>query len=163
MRPKNMYRNKQFYYYEILLKLLRVADTLWERSRLFFSKFNLSPSQFNILNLLYENKNAMTQIELSRRLLTHRSNITGLLRRLETKKLIIRRGCRVDKRATLVKLTPRGRTLINKIQPEFRNIVYELFKDIEITDPSEFLQILENIESSAIDKSKSLKNLKNKS
>jgi len=150
--------NKERYNYEILLKLLRVADTLWEQSRLFFSKYNISPSQFNILNLLYENRDAMTQIELSRRLLTHRSNVTGLLKRLETRKLITRKGCKSDKRATLVRLTERGKTIVDEILPEFRKITSELFEDIDIKEPLEFLNTLEKIESSALKKSQSLKN-----
>ncbi|MGC8743054.1 MAG: MarR family winged helix-turn-helix transcriptional regulator [Verrucomicrobiia bacterium] len=150
--------DKENYNYEILLKLLRVADTLWEESRLFFSKYNISPSQFNILNLLYENREAMTQIELSRRLLTHRSNVTGLLKRLETRKLITRKVSKSDKRATHVQLTARGKTIVDKILPEFRKITSELFENIDIKEPAEFLKTLEKIESSALNKSRSLKN-----
>ena len=38
--------------YRALMELLRTADTLWNASRVFFERWDLSPSQFNVLNLL---------------------------------------------------------------------------------------------------------------
>jgi hypothetical protein len=38
--------------YPALLQLLRTAENLWNASRLFFGRWDLSPSQFNVLNLL---------------------------------------------------------------------------------------------------------------
>ena len=52
--------------YRALLQLLRTAETLWNASRLFFVRWALSPSQFNVLNLLYDKPDGCTQIELSR-------------------------------------------------------------------------------------------------
>ena len=65
-----------------MLQLLRTADSLWNSSRLFFGRWRLSPSQFNVLNILHNQPNGLSQIELGRRLITHRSNITGLVDRL---------------------------------------------------------------------------------
>ena len=64
--------------YRALLQLLRTAETLWNASRLFFVRWDLSPSQFNVLNLLYDQPDGCTQIGLSRSLIMHRSNVTGL-------------------------------------------------------------------------------------
>ena len=38
--------------YQALLQLLRTADTVWNSSRVFFARWDISPSQFNVLNLL---------------------------------------------------------------------------------------------------------------
>src|SRR6266496_1133102 len=40
--------------YQALLQLLRTAEALWNASRNFFARWDLSPSQFNVLNLLYD-------------------------------------------------------------------------------------------------------------
>src|SRR5438309_10063543 len=77
--------------YRALLQLLRPAETLWNVSRPFFARWDLSPSQFNILNLLYDRPEGCTQIELSRLLIMHRSNVTGLVDRLEARALVQRR------------------------------------------------------------------------
>src|ERR1043166_6368679 len=69
--------------YGALLQLLRTAEALWNSSRLFFARWDLSPSQFNVLNLLCDHPDGCTQIELSRQLIMHRSNLPGLIDRLE--------------------------------------------------------------------------------
>src|SRR6201997_3396150 len=85
--------------YQALLELLRTAETLWNASRVFFARWDLSPSQFNVLNLLHEQPEGCTQISLSRQLIMHRSNITGLVDRLEARGLVLRQENPADRRA----------------------------------------------------------------
>lgn len=103
--------------YRALLQILRTAESLWNTSRVFFARWDLSPSQFNVLNLLRDHGDGITQIELSRELITHRSNITGLVDRLEKRGLVRRTAMPRDRRAFLVRLTPAGRRLLQEILP----------------------------------------------
>jgi DNA-binding MarR family transcriptional regulator len=105
--------------YEALLELLRTAETLWNASRVFFARWDLSPSQFNILNLLHDHPRGCTQIELSRQLIMHRSNVTGLLDRLEARGLVERQKSPVDRRVFIVMLTRAGDKLVRQIQPHY--------------------------------------------
>ena len=47
--------------YEALLELLRTAESLWNASRVFFAAWDLSPSQFNVLNVLHQQRDGRTQ------------------------------------------------------------------------------------------------------
>jgi DNA-binding MarR family transcriptional regulator len=105
--------------YQALIQLLRTADTLWNASRTLFGRWDLSPSQFNILNLLHDQPEGMTQIELSRFLLMNRSNVTGLLDRLEKRHLAARRVHPADRRAYRVVLTTAGQHLMRDILPYY--------------------------------------------
>lgn len=105
--------------YQALLQLLRTAESLWNASRIFFDQWKLSASQFNILNLLYLTPDGSTQVELSRLLIMHRSNITGLVDRLEKRRLLRREDNPADRRAYRVVLTAEGRKLIEKILPDY--------------------------------------------
>ena len=96
--------------YRALMELLRSADTVWSASRVFFERWDLSPSQFNVLNLLRLNPAGLSQTDLSRELIMHRSNVTGLLDRLERRGLVARREVAADRRAYNVVLTPAGVT-----------------------------------------------------
>ena len=51
--------------YRALMELLRAADTVWNASRLFFERWDLSPSQFNVLNLLRLNPSGLSQTDPS--------------------------------------------------------------------------------------------------
>jgi DNA-binding MarR family transcriptional regulator len=113
--------------YQALLQLLRTADTLWGASRLFFARWNLSPSQFNILNLLLDQPGGLSQIELGRLLITHRSNVTGLVDRLEKRGLATRNDAAEDRRAYRVVLTSNGRKLVQQILPEFHDLADDVW------------------------------------
>ena len=105
--------------YRALMELLRTADAVWNASRLFFERWDLSPSQFNVLNLLHLSPDGLSQTELSRQLIMHRSNLTGLVDRLEKRGLVARREVAADRRAYSVVLTPAGTQLLREILPRY--------------------------------------------
>lgn len=103
--------------YRALIELLRTADTIWDASRVFFGRWDLSPSQFNVLNLLRLSRSGLSQTDLSRELLTHRSNVTGLVDRLERRGFVKRKDAAGDRRAYSVGLTAAGAALLRRILP----------------------------------------------
>jgi DNA-binding MarR family transcriptional regulator len=105
--------------YRALMELLRTADTVWNASRVFFERWGLSPSQFNVLNLLRFNPSGLSQTDLSRQLIMHRSNLTGLVDRLEQRGLVARREVAADRRAYNVVLTVAGTKLLSDILPQY--------------------------------------------
>ena len=117
----NQSRPEQSSRYQALLRLLRTADTIWNASREFFAPWNLSPSQFNVLNLLRDVPEGRTQIELGRLLLTHRSNVTGLVDRLEERGWVQRLDDEQDRRAFRVVLTSAGQKLLGEILPHYHS------------------------------------------
>jgi DNA-binding MarR family transcriptional regulator len=123
--------------YQALLQLLHTADTVWNASRLFFDRWNLSPSQFNVLNLLFGEANGLSQIELGRRLLMHRSNVTGLVDRLEIRDLLERRDNDNDRRAFRVVLTPAGQKLLEEIYPHYLEAAERVWDGIPLSRVSE--------------------------
>jgi DNA-binding MarR family transcriptional regulator len=109
--------------HQALVQLLRAADTVWDASRVFFVRWRLSPSQFNLLNLLEGNPAGLSQTELSRELITHRSNVTGLVDRLEKRGLVRREDAAADRRAYRVTLTPEGTRLLEEVLPRYHEEV----------------------------------------
>jgi len=105
--------------YRALMELLRTADAVWDASRVFFERWDLSPSQFNVLNLLHFNPGGLSQTDLSVQLIMHRSNLTGLVDRLEKRGLVARQEVAADRRAYNVVLTPAGTRLLREILPRY--------------------------------------------
>jgi DNA-binding MarR family transcriptional regulator len=131
--------------YQALLQLLRTAENLWNASRLFFDRWELSPSQFNILNLLNMNPDGCTQVELSRLLIMHRSNITGLVDRLEKRGLLQRKDDPADRRAYKVVLTSAGRKLIEKILPDYYDAAEKIWGNFPMTRTKQLVADLEKL------------------
>lgn len=105
--------------YETLIRLLFTADTVWNLSRGFFARWRLSPSQFNVINLLHGLPEGLSQSALGRQLLMHRSNLTGLVDKLERRGLVVRRAAPDDRRAYRVALTASGTKLVEGILPHY--------------------------------------------
>ncbi len=116
--------------YHALLDLLRTAESIWNASRTFFAQWDISPSQFNILNLLRDQPEGLSQTDLSRELITHRSNVTGLVDRLEARKLVERRASATDRRAWRVVLTQEGHHLLGEILPLYYEVAEAVWGDI---------------------------------
>ena len=136
-------------HFPALLQLLRTSETLWNSSRIFFAQWDLSPSQFNILNLLITQPDGLSQNELSRSLLTHRSNVTGLVDRLEARKLIVRKDTPGDRRAYRVVLTPAGRRLVEKILPHFHEIAEQIWGEFPATEADRLANALSQLAANA--------------
>lgn len=118
--------------YQALLDLLRTAEGLWNACRIFFSRWDLSPSQFNVLNLLSDQPDGLIQSQISSLLIMHRSNATGLIDRLEKRGLVRRNASPDDRRAHRVILTSEGRKLLEKILPDYYRLAEQAWDDMPI-------------------------------
>lgn len=135
--------------YQALIELLRTAENLWNASRVFFARWELSPSQFNLLNLLDDQIDGCSQIELSRRLIMHRSNVTGLVDRLEARGLVRRQDSVTDRRAFNVVLTKAGSKLIHQIQPHYYQAAETVWNGVSLRRAEQLVAELAAISSSA--------------
>jgi DNA-binding MarR family transcriptional regulator len=128
--------------YQALLQLLRTADSIWNASHAFFDRWELGPSQFNVLNLLYSQPEGLSQIELSRQLIMHRSNVTGLVDRLEKRGLLVRKDLASDRRAYRVVLTESGTSLLDEILPAYYRGAEGLWEGISTRGLNELISHL---------------------
>jgi DNA-binding MarR family transcriptional regulator len=135
--------------YQALIELLRTAENLWNESRLLFARWKLSPSQFNVINVLHESPHGMSQVELSRTLIMHRSNVTGLIDRLEARGLVTRRDTPGDRRAYAVVLTPAGRTLLKELLPTYYGAAEEVWGALPARRAAELVRDLETVRRNA--------------
>ena len=131
--------------YTALLALLRAADTVWNASHALFSRWDLSPSQFNVLNLLADPPDGLTQSELGRALIVHRSNVTGLVNRLARRGLLTRRKAAGDRRAWRVALTPAGRRLWQQVHPHYRDAAVRVWGRLPARQARELARVLETL------------------
>ena len=102
--------------HETLLSILRTHSLLMKRSANFFSNYEVTDVQFNILMILYEYSpdDGMSQQKLSEKLIVSKSNVVGLVDRLEKNAYLERKGSD-DRRINKVVITPKGKRLVSKI------------------------------------------------
>lgn len=112
--------------HDCVIQTLRTATVLWRESRRFFRPFGMTEAQFNVLNLLGQRPKGMSQRELSDLLIVDRSNITLLLDRMEKRGWIQRCAVPQDRRFYRVVLMKRGKTLWQRVYPNYRKAVRSL-------------------------------------
>lgn len=98
------------------IKLMRAAESVTARLNPRIASYGLTVSQFGVLEALYH-LGPLCQHELAKKLLKSSGNITLVIDNLEKRGFVRRRRERVDRRLVRVRLTPRGRRLIQDIFP----------------------------------------------
>jgi DNA-binding MarR family transcriptional regulator len=91
------------------IRILRAARAIEAevRDRLRVN-FDVTLPQFDVMAALERKPDGMTMTELSRFLMVSNGNVTGIIDRLVADKLVVRKAPANDRRAIIVKLTPRG-------------------------------------------------------
>jgi DNA-binding MarR family transcriptional regulator len=91
------------------IRILRAARAIEaevrERLRV---NFDVTLPQFDVMAALERKPDGMTMTELSRFLMVSNGNVTGIIDRLVKDGLVVRRAPADDRRAIVVRLTPKG-------------------------------------------------------
>ncbi len=119
------------------INLLRATNSLEARLSKNLDKFNLTTSQFGVLEALYH-LGPMSQKEIGEKILKSGGNITKVVDNLEKKSLLIREKNLQDRRFYNIKLTQNGKSLIEKIFPDH---VKEIVTEFEILTDSELVEL----------------------
>lgn len=121
--------------HEALLSLVRTSSLILKLSDRFFSQFGLTDVQFNILMILKEHASqGLSQQELSEHLIVTKSNVVGLIDRLERGDYVKRVSHPSDRRFNQIVLTPKGQKLEAKVEKSYFK---EVDKMMNVLSPSE--------------------------
>lgn len=93
--------------YRLLMKTSVLLD---DSDRQFFASYGVNTRQYWALQHLDEQQGC-SMVELSRVLFTDKSNVTGIVDRLESQQLVERKTDPGDRRVILITLTAQGRQL----------------------------------------------------
>ncbi len=108
--------------------IVSTADLFLRESARLFRPHGLTAAQFNVLNLLADPELAdgVSQRELADLLVVDRSNVTGLVDRMETAGWVRRADDPADRRVYRVTLTGPGRKLWEKVAPGYTSVVSQV-------------------------------------
>lgn len=101
---------------DTFIKLLRATDSLSKRIDAYDILGDLHGPQFGTLEMLYH-LGPVNQTEIGQKLLTSKSNVVGVIDRLEAKGLVERQRCTEDRRRIYVHLTAAGHEVIERLLP----------------------------------------------
>ncbi len=135
----------------LLHDIVATADLFLRESARLFRPLGLSTPQFNILNLLADPEAAagQSQRRLAELLVVDRSNVTGLVDRMEAAGWVERRDDPADRRVYRVALTPAGRRLWVKAAPLYAEAVERVTARLKEKDMQAVLDTLTTLREDA--------------
>ncbi len=111
---------------DAFIKLKRAAESLSSRLISEFTKWNISESQFGVLETLYH-LGPLCQKDLGDKILKSTGNITLVIDNLEKRSLVERVRGVEDRRFISVHLTTEGKKLIEQIFPDHVKLITSEF------------------------------------
>lgn len=113
-----------------LLNLIYTSNWLQSKQQDFFKAYGITATQFNILRILKgQHPTSISATEIKSRMLDRNSDVSRLLDRLATKKLIHKSTCPNDRRAADVTITADGIALLNLVADTVDENVLALTND----------------------------------
>ena len=105
--------------HEALLNLFYTTICLKKKAGEFFALRGLTDAQFNLMMMLkhHGGGQGLSQARLSEMMLVNKANITGLVDRLEKAGLVRRTAAEKDRRFNIVRLTEKGKKLLDQADP----------------------------------------------
>ncbi len=105
--------------------------------------------QFDVLNQLDRERDGLTFVALSRRLLVTAGNLTGIVDRLHGDGLVRRAVHPADRRAFRLTLTPKGRRLVRRAQGRHHRALTALLAGVPARDLRALRRLLDGVRASA--------------
>jgi len=146
--------------HKALLSTYYTASRLRKKAGEFFRPFTLTDVQFNLMMLLKHqsgDEKGLSQAHLSDMMLVNRANITSLVDRMEKAGFVARTPAPFDRRSNIIKLTPRGKKLIERVEPLYTKEVERIMAALKEPEQKRLIVMLEKIRSNIGDSSEKKK------
>src|ERR1700691_4699515 len=104
-------------YQKARLNILYTNNWLSEKINIIFDELGITPRQFNILRILRGEGKPLSTLQIRQRMLDKMSDTSRIVDRLIKKGMVRKTPNAEDRRLVDVVITPRGRKLLEKIDP----------------------------------------------
>ncbi len=129
---------------QALVRLMRVGDRLWRNSDERFARWGLTDNHYNVLRILNGAGEPLPQVEIGRRMLSSRANVTKLVDLLEERGMVKRLTCS-DRRVNLVALTEEGASFLAETAAEVIGFAEEAMKPLSRQEQKTLLALLDRL------------------
>jgi len=129
---------------EVFGNLMRSYDCLWSEQGKFFQSFDITPQQYNVLNVLAsrDEGSGIACQAIGEHLLNRVPDITRLLDRLEQAGLIWRERCVTDRRVVRTHLTDAGRSKVQEVREPLHQALKSRFAHMSADEVAELNRLL---------------------
>ncbi|MGD6855887.1 MarR family winged helix-turn-helix transcriptional regulator [Bacillus infantis] len=124
--------------------ILRASQAIQEAIRKDAANYDLNPTEFSVLELLYHKGDQPIQM-IGRKVLISSSSITYVVDKLEQKKYVRRQGCPEDRRVIYAVLTAEGKALMDEVFPQHESKMGEVFDELNANEVNQTIDLMKKI------------------
>lgn len=137
---------------EALLNMMRTADCLQRAVQRSIRHWGITSTQYNVLRILRgAHPQGLTCSAIGDRMITAEPDITRLLARMKTMKLIRQQRDKRDRRVVWTQISAAGLDLLGKMDPEINRGPGELLGHLNHDELIEFIRLLELARKTCVD------------
>jgi DNA-binding MarR family transcriptional regulator len=133
---------------EVLLSLMRTADCLHREFQQRLRPFGLTPAQYNVLRILRAARPAgLTCSAIGRSMIAPEPDITRLLARLKTQKLLSQQRDVRDRRILWTHISEAGLEVLSSLDETVERAPLEMFQELNCEEVRELARLLHKAQS----------------
>jgi DNA-binding MarR family transcriptional regulator len=137
--------------HELTRAVLTTADTFLREGQRLFRSHGLTAAQYNVLSALAPAPaEGISQRALGDLLVVDRSNVTGLVDRMEKAGWVRRADDPDDRRVYRVQLTAAGRRLWSEVSPRYAQVVGQVTAELGEAQARATLKVLQKLREGAV-------------
>lgn len=131
---------------QTVLKIVRTSEALVKAADRFFKQYGITTTQYDVLVIINYSEGEVSQSDLGANRVVSRSNITGIIDRLERLGYVAREGSAEDRRVKFIKITQKGKDLINKVEDKYFDNLKKVVRFLTTRDKNDLMEIASKIE-----------------
>ena len=129
---------------KLFIVLSRASKVVLQESNQLLDDYNLNPSEFAVLELLYHKGKQPIQ-KIGQKILLRSGSMTYVVDKLEGRGLLERVTSLEDKRIIYIVITPTGEELINDIFPKHEQHIKKLMSGLTVDEQNQAIDLLKKL------------------
>jgi len=131
---------------EVLMQVRKILRAVELHSSKLATRFNLTTPQLIVLKALAKHY-AMKPSVLAKEVSLSSATVTGILQRLESKRLVLRRKDQEDGRSVLISISPEGKEMLGSMPPMLQENFVSRFAKLQDWEKTLILSSLQRVTS----------------
>ncbi|MCY9515563.1 MarR family winged helix-turn-helix transcriptional regulator [Paenibacillus apiarius] len=133
---------------KLFVVLSRASKTLMDHAQHDMKHYQLNPSEFAVMEMLYHKGSTPIQ-QIGGKVLLASGTMTYVIDKLVNKGYIKRRPCEQDRRVIYAELTAEGERVMTAIFPKHATAIHESMKGLTADEKQQLIQLLKMLGQSA--------------
>lgn len=129
---------------QLCFRLYTVSRLMTASYAPYFKEFGITYPQYLVLMMLWEKDNRIIS-EITDRLQLETNTVTPLLQRMEKEGLLIRKKSSIDCRQRIISLTPKGRSLEEKLKEVPNCLARKVVESMSPEELQDLFPLLDNL------------------